>query len=240
MDKGFQEFLETESLRIQKKQLKKLFENRFMDLEYMDKLIRREQKISWPSKNMKQQFLRSGLETQIAEVHHHVMKQLSRKFSVVKMNHEQMEESVHEMRRSLRWIYFYITTHKMDFHLAEAAQRSEFTKGDIKMLRKTDKLENVLLGDSDTIAVDALVFLKLESWIKKLGKLKDASESSELLIDAFIKYSGQSDPQVINDLRARVFGAVEEELAETGELERRARKILADYISHRGILDLLP
>lgn len=240
VDKGFQEFLETESLRIQKKQLKKLFENRFLDLEYIDKLIRREQKISWPNKNRKQQFLRSGLQIQIVEVHNHVINQLSQKFSTVKMNHEQMEESIHEMRRSLRWIYLYIAAHKMDFHLTEVTSQSELTKSDIKILKKSGKLENVLLGGADTIAVNTLVFLKLESWIKKLGKLKDASESSELLTEAFIKYSGQSNPEVINDLRSRVYAAVEEGLMETGELERRAQKILEDYVSHRGILDLLP
>lgn len=240
MDKGFLEFLETESLRIQKKQLKKLFGNRFLDPEYIDKLIRREQKISWLNKNMKQQFLRSGLEFQISEVHNHVIGQLSHKFSVEQMSHDQMEESIHEMRRSLRWIYLYITAHKMDFHLTETTSQSEFTKRDVKLLKKTDKLENVLLGDADTIAVDTLVFLRLESWIKKLGMLKDASESSELLIKAFIKYSGQQDPQLITDLRTRVYAVVEEGLVEVGELEHRARKILADYISDNGILKLLP
>lgn len=162
-------------------------------IEQIEEMKMFSQDYKWPKKTKK--FLKSALKNEIKKINSKIKEQLLPVISQPQYNHTQLEEGLHELRRSIRWVSIYIQAYKDKFVLVSSKKKKNSYEKSLIKKHKDSPFSN-FTGDKNQIKLNDLAYYDLSEMIKALGDLKSLGEQGYFIEERWGKEHDYFDQSI--------------------------------------------
>ena len=151
--------------------------------------------IDWPNAK---DFIPTALQKEVYQVDVKIATKLKPLLLKKKYSNYEIQEGLHEWRRSIRWVSIYFQTYKDLFHLSRSSSASKRDRNLVKTY-KNDPF--CILGSNEkSVKVSALAFYELSDYIKKVGDIKTEAEIPHSIHKLRVKISSKFSEEDVHKL----------------------------------------